>query len=343
MWNRFESSLKSCIDNSVPKKVVKKDKNLPWMTREIRKLCTKKKMLYKRAKCSKSVAAQQQFKDCSRKLKSVIRKNHSMYTNTISNDYQTNPKRFWSYVASKRKCPDNSCFSIDDGIVNDTETIASAFNKHFSSKFEGTYDPLDVTSLDDSPPIHGGAPISFDPFTVNEVLEVLQNLNTSKSPGPDEILPVFLKVCCIELAPILCNLFNAFISKGQVPTAWKDANVVPIYKGSGKPKDKVDSYRPVFLTSVLGKVMEKLISIRIIDYINENDILSDNQFGFRKGRNCEQMLSKFFHLLSQSLDARSCNLVDGVFLDFSSAFDRVDHNLLLIKLHSLGFRGPLLS
>ena len=116
MWNRFESSLKTCIDNSVPKKVVKKDNNLPWMTKEIRKLCTKKKMLYKRAKCSKSVVAQQQFKDCSRKLKSLIRKNHSMYTNTISNDYQTNPKRFWSYVASKSKCPDNSCFSIDDGI-----------------------------------------------------------------------------------------------------------------------------------------------------------------------------------------------------------------------------------
>lgn len=252
MWNRFESSLKTCIDNSVPKKVVKKNKNLPWMTKEIRKLCTKKKMLYKRSKCSKSVAAQQQFKDCSNKLKSLIRKSHSMYTYDISNDYGNNPKRFWSYVASKKKCPDISCFSIDGDAVNDTETIASAFNKYFSSKFDGMYDPIDLTSIDDSPPIHGTSPISFNPFTVNEVLEVLQNLNTSKSPDPDEILPVFLKVCCVDLAPVLCTLFNAFISKGEVPTAWKDANVVPIYKGSGKPKDDVASYRPVSLTSVLG-------------------------------------------------------------------------------------------
>ena len=66
-------------------------------------------------------------------------------------------------------------------------------------------------------------------------------------------------------------------------------------------------------------------------------------FGFRNGRNCEQMLVKFFHLVCKSLDDRKCNLVDGIFLDFSSAFDKVDHNLLLSKLHSLGIRGSLLQ
>jgi hypothetical protein len=55
-------------------------------------------------------------------------------------------------------------------------------------------------------------------------------------------LPIFLKSCSNELAPILCNLFNLFIQKGQVPKSWKEANVVPIYKGSGKPKDDVSSY-----------------------------------------------------------------------------------------------------
>ena len=77
--------------------------------------------------------------------------------------------------------------------------------------------------------------------------------------------------------------------------------------------------------------------------MDEQGILSDNQFGFRSGRNCEQMLVKFFHLLCKTLDDRKCNLVDGIFLDFSSAFDKVDHNLLLTKLHSMGIRGFLLQ
>ena len=78
-------------------------------------------------------------------------------------------------------------------------------------------------------------------------------------------------------------------------------------------------------------------------YVDEQGILSNNQFGFRSGRNCEQMLDKFFHLLCKTLDDRKCNLVDGIFTDISSAFDKVDHNLLLTKLHSMGIRGFLLQ
>ena len=73
-------------------------------------------------------------------------------------------------------------------------------------------------------------------------------------------------------------------------------------------------------------------------YVNEHDILSDNQFGFRNGRSCEQMLINFFHHVFKALDDRKLNLVDGSFLYFSSAFDKVDHNLLLSKLHSLGIQ-----
>ena len=77
-------------------------------------------------------------------------------------------------------------------------------------------------------------------------------------------------------------------------------------------------------------------------YVDEQGILSDNQFGFHSGSNCEQMLVKFFHLIFKTLDDRKCNLVNGTFLNFSSVFDKVDHNLLLTKLHSMGIRDSLL-
>ena len=94
------------------------------------------------------------------------------------------------------------------------------------------------------------------------------------------------------------------MQKGQVPKAWKEANVVPVHKGGVKPKADVGSYSPVSLTSILCKVLEKLISVCILKYADEHDIISDNQFGFRNGRNCEQMLVKFFHLVCKSLDDR---------------------------------------
>ena len=132
--------------------------------------------------------------------------------------------------------------------------------------------------------------------------------------------------------------------KGEIPSAWKCANVVPTYKGSGKPKNAISSYRPVSLTSILCKVLERLVCKHLLSYLDEHDILLDNQFGFRHGRSCEQLLAKFYHFLSCNLDnSKDCNLVDGTFLDFSSAFDRVDHKVLLEKLHSYSIRGNLLK
>ena len=236
LWDNFESIVKDSIDHSVPKKNVSKFKSLPWMTKEIRKMCTRKKLLYKRAKSSNSDVAWQQFKECSNKVKALIRKSHMDYTHDISVNAKRNPKKFWSYVSSQRKGSDNTSFTIDDNVVSDPSDIADAFNNHFASKFDGVYNPLHLSSLLDVSTSHGGPPLCFDPFTVDEVFDALKNLDVSKSPGPDEILPIFLKTCCSELAPVLCYLFNVLIQKGQVPRAWNMANVVPILKGGDKPK-----------------------------------------------------------------------------------------------------------
>ena len=113
IWNGLESVIKDSIDNSVPNKNVSKFKSLPWMTRDIRKMCTKKKLLYKRAESSNSDIAWQKFKECSNKVRAFIRKSHKDNTYNISLNAKRNPKKFWSYVASKRKCSDNNSFNIN--------------------------------------------------------------------------------------------------------------------------------------------------------------------------------------------------------------------------------------
>ena len=103
IWNSVEGVVKHSIDKSVPKKNVKKFKSLAWMNKDIRKMCTRKKLLYKRAKNSGSEVAWQQFKECSNKVKALGRKSHKDYTYGISVNAKYNPKKFWSYISSLRK------------------------------------------------------------------------------------------------------------------------------------------------------------------------------------------------------------------------------------------------
>ena len=73
------------------------------------------------------------------------------------------------------------------------------------------------------------------------------------------------------------------------------------------------------------------------------DILSNNQYWFQNGRNCEHILAKFYNFFGSNLDnSKDCNLVDGIFLEFSAAFERVDHSGLFHKIHNYGIRGNML-
>ena len=185
IWNSVEGVIKHSIDKSVPKKNVKKFKSLAWMNKDIRKMCTRKKLLYKRAKSSGSEVAWQQFKECSNKVKALVRKSHKDYTYGISVNAKYNPKKFWSYISSLRKDCDNVCFRpiINGTTVSNPSDIADEFNNHFCSKFDGIYKPLDLSSLPDTTTSHSAPPLSFDSFSVDEVFDALKNLDTSKSPG----------------------------------------------------------------------------------------------------------------------------------------------------------------
>ena len=162
---------------------------------------------------------------------------------------------------------------------------------------------------------------------------------SSKAEGFDEISITMLKMCLLEIVPVLCHIFDCSLQHGVFPEIWKRAQVIPVPKISIplQPKD----YRPVSIICVLAKVFEKIVHKQVFDYVSEHKLINDSQSGFRKRFNTTTALIKVTDEIRKSIDDRKITLL--ILFDFSKAFDKVHHELLLVKLKLLGFSQSALK
>ena len=112
-----------------------------------------------------------------------------------------------------------------------------------------------------------------------EIIKLISNLELRKACGFDNISNRMLKATSHVIAPFLVQLFNNCMSKGIFPDLYKKAHVIPLYKGGDK--GDVNSYRPISLLPVLGKLLEKVISVRITKFFDKYNLFCPQQFGFR--------------------------------------------------------------
>ena len=125
-------------------------------------------------------------------------------------------------------------------------------------------------------------------FKTKGIAKLLQNLSKYKAAGPDSLPTFILKVAANEIAPVFTKIFQKSYDTGTVPSDWRDANIVPIYKKGDKQQPS--NYRLVSLTSISCKIMEHIVHSNIMGHFEKNNILCDEQHGFRKKRSCESQL-----------------------------------------------------
>ena len=334
LWEEFKNLCHKCL-STIPTKQITSSAKKPWINRHIRSLSRRKHRLYKRARQSGLSLDWLQYNLIKKESQQQCRRAYNNYIYNLAGQGRSVSKKLWSFIKSQRNDHCGVATLQDDGIVfsdpqGKADLINEAFTTVFTSEDTSTVPVLDGTPYPEMPPID---------ISTEGIIHLLENLDTSKAPGPDKVPTRLLKELAFEFGPILSVIYKASLEQGQLPHDWKNANVVPIYKKDDRSCPL--NYRPVSLTCICCKVFEHIISSNIYKHLEDNNILCNNQSGFRKGHSCETQLLSTVDDFLQNLN--SGLQTDVLLLDFKKAFDKVPHQRLCHKLSHYGIRNNTLN
>ena len=325
LWKKFKSMIDLAQEKYVPNRMTSQRFNQPWVNKDCKRMFRKKKRVYNRAKLSNLPSDWDKFRETAAQTRKACKSAYNTFVReSVCPSIKQNPKRFFSFIKGK-KCDSIGVSPLRDQgstYINNADK-AHILNNQFSSVF----------SHDDgsTPSMRSNQAEAMPPITIDiaGVRKLMKELKPFKASGPDAVHARFLKETCNELAKGMTLLFQASLHQSQIPDAWRDALVTPIYKQGKKDRGKAENYRPVSLTSVSCKILEHIIHSNVMDHLNSHNILTDVQHGFRKKRSCETQLVITINDLAKCLNEGQ--QMDSTLLDFSKAFDKVNHRKLQVE------------
>ncbi len=179
----------------------------------------------------------------------------------------------------------------------------------------------------------------FQPVVQSEITEIISSLRSGTAGGYDNIPMQIVKDSVDLVSEPLTHIVNLSIQSGIVPDQMKIARVIPIFKSGAD--NLFSNYRPISVLPVFSKILERVVYERLLNYLNEYNILLNNQYGFRKNHSTSLALIHLLDKITTAFDEKKYTI--GIFLDLSKAFDTVDHEILFEKLAHYGIRGSALE
>ena len=317
----------------------------PWITTAIREsIKTKNKLYINRNKGSNPVLQWQNYRMYRNKLNHLIRKAERKYYQDMLLENKSNLKKSWQIlkgIINKRKYRSAvQEFDSNGTIIKDGEQIANKFNKFFVNVGSNLSRAIPKSNKEPRNFIQHTPYECFCVMPVNdeEVIKIISSFKDS-SAGWDELKPGIIKNIKGCIAMPLAHICNLSFKRGVFPMQLKIANVVPIYKTGNE--HVFSNYRPVSVLPVFSKLLERLMYIRLMNFITNNKLLYKYQFGFQKGKSTYMALILLIDRITEALDKGDC--VVGIYLDFSKAFDTVNHEILLQKLSMYGIQDTALE
>lgn len=271
---------------------------------------------------AKAAAAKVAWFSQRRAYRNMRRQKSSDFWRTKVETDQSNPRRLWHTVDAllgRGKASSSSAIDVD------------TFCRYFADKVAKVR-----LSTDGAPPpvfssVRAGAALTaFKPLGNRDVLDAISRL-PDKASDADPMPTSVLKQTADLLAPYLVQLFNCSLATGHFPAVYKEASVTPVVKKPGLDSADTGSYRPISNLPVLSKLLERLVARQLIDYLSAADLLPPLQSGFRAGHSTETAVLRVLSDILEAVDHG--DVATLILLDLSAAFDTVDHDILLQRLH----------
>lgn len=335
----FYDILYSIFDICIPRKIRLQfeSKRYPvWFTADIIRDLRQKSYYHRRWKQTRDITAYNRFSYLRKDLKLRLATAYDKYRYSIENNIKSQPRAFWQHIANlKLKGGFESNVSYNGQEYEGLDS-ANAFAEFFASVFLPASPILDSNLAGITETSCSASTISILNISRDDILRSLKCLKP-KSSGPDNVPAFILKACKEFVLEPIYHIFNLSLTTCIYPQRWKLTRVTPIPKA--RNTKEVEHYRPIAILSALPKLMEDILHKTLSKQVKP--LLSDSQHGFRAGRSVDTNLITLVDTISANMDAGS--QVDVIYFDFKKAFDRVDNDILLNKLSTLGFTPSLLK
>ena len=320
-----------------------------WITNEMIEQMKDRDYFYRKAKTTNSEDDWNIAKFHRNQANSSVRNAKADFIKDQLRNNEGNSAKFWRNIKqimpTKKGHKTNTKILLHDNnnMAIQNLNIAEYMNNFFANLGNVNRAPIDIEEeeeMSQNPDLdHLDNDFTLDLVTKFEIDALTRKINISKSSGIELLSSRLLKDSFHIMGDKLAFLYNLSIQTTIFPDKWKKALVIPIPK-SGDLK-KVENYRPISLLPLPGKILEKLIHTQLSFHLEENEILSNNQFGFRKQRNTCHAISQLLNQIYTNIN--KATVTAAIYIDFSKAFNCVQHKTLLNKLKHLNLDRKLIA